>query len=95
MTTIKTSKQTNEQTYKKDKKRKDKLNENIPNDALLYTEAYHNHHQRSFIHQLMKADSETCSQPLDRALGILQKRRRKQCSSQRGEGLHKKPQRIN
>ena len=52
-------------------------------------------HQKDSIQQLIGADAELLSQLLLEARGILQKRGRKDCRSQRGQGHHKKTYRIN
>jgi hypothetical protein len=68
-----------------------------PNDILLYSDitAQPTCHQRGAIQQLILTDAETYSQTLDGIQEILQKRAKKDCRSQRGEGHHKKTHRIN
>jgi hypothetical protein len=56
------------------RKKEKKVNEMIPIDILL--------HQRGIIQQLIGTDTETYSQTLGRAWGILRKRRGKDCGSQ-------------
>jgi hypothetical protein len=43
------------------------INEMIPNDILLFSDAYPNSHQRSIIQQLMRAEAVIHSQRLGRA----------------------------
>lgn len=68
-----------------------KINEMILNNILLYSQmgAQPNYHQRGFIQQQTGADGETHIQTLDRPQGIWQKRRRKDCKNQWGQGYHK------
>lgn len=54
------------------------------------TTAWHNCHQRDFIHKLMWADAESHSQTLDIASGVLQRMGREEQRDKRGEGHHKK-----
>ena len=67
------------------------------NNILIYSEigVCPNCHQKGFIQHLLEADAETHNQTLGHAQGILLKRGRKACTSQRGQGYHKKTQRIN
>jgi len=55
----------------------------------------HTHLKWFLMMQRMETDAETHNQTLGRTWGTLWKKRRKNCRSQRGQGRHKKPHRIN
>jgi hypothetical protein len=55
-----------------------------------WTRAWHNHDLRDFIQKLMAASAESHSQILNIASGVVQKMRKEDQRSKRGQGHHKK-----